>query len=358
EQIEAMLAANDPAPEPEKPAQPESESTGGMLTQEQIEAMLAANDPAPEPEKPAEPEPEPTGGKLTQEQIEAMLAANNPAPEPEKPAEPEPEPTGGKLTQEQIEAMLAANDPAPEPEKPAEPEAEESAEPEENIASEVSESEMAAAETAAAAEKTPAVLEGATAAMNIESIVPAENTKKEKKPFDLKRFISKAIPIAAATAACAAGFLAALLLNTDLIRSDSENFAIKSANLYNTFLPVNTELCVYRAYVRKGVLTDECMLYTLSEYRGEKTEKICRFSVDHDAPDNFNLYYILDEGDPGYIAMKNSSDPEDRIKASLLRNYSEQTKAADTEIRSGDEKWEKIDCSKINAHITSDQKTS
>ena len=164
------------------------------------------------------------------------------------------------------------------------------------------------------------------------------------------------LPVAGAVIACAAGFAASLIMNTDLIKSDNEEFAIKAANAFNSSLPINSELCVYRAYVRKSTSLDECILYTMNEYGGQLQTKICRVVVEHDKPDILNLYYVIDPESDSYLAMKNSADPKLRIEASLLKNYSDQIEASDVEIHtSKTSEWEQVDCSKINAHITSEQ---
>ena len=99
DEIEKLLAANAPKPEPTEPA-----PSGGKMSQDEIEKLLAANAPKPEPAEPA-PEPAPSGGKLSQDEIEKLLAANAPKPEPAEPA-PEPAPSGGKMSQEDIEKLL------------------------------------------------------------------------------------------------------------------------------------------------------------------------------------------------------------------------------------------------------------
>ena len=162
-------------------------------------------------------------------------------------------------------------------------------------------------------------------------------------------------PFIGVIAAFAAGFTACLFINTDIIKSDGEKLAIKSANAYNSSLPLNSELCIYNAYVRNSTASDECMLYTFTEYMGTRTTKICRVVIEKDDPDTINLYYIIDPESPTYLAMKTSDDPSERIRASILRNYSDLTEAADKDIRSGSEEWTRIDCSKINANITSEQ---
>ena len=54
--------------------------------------------------------------------------------------------------------------------------------------------------------------------------------------------------------------------------------------------------------------------------------------------------------------MKESSDPEIRIQASVLKNYSDQIEAAHREISIGTPSWVSVDISEINSNITSIQK--
>ena len=403
EQIEAMLAGAsgaeeqpEPVPEPEPVAETPA-PTGGKLTQEQIEAMLAgANQPEPEPEpEPAKEEPVPSGGTLTQEQIEAMLAgANQPEPEPEpEPAKEEPAPSGGTLMQEQIEAMLAGANQS-EPEKTSEgattlsqaeiekmlrmesadeepTESEESEEVSESTkpkaTSKISQDQIAAlldddaGDAPAAAIKT-APEEAGTQTVGsdtepepeteAEAAQPAEtqsDTESKEKPAKKPlKLLSMLIPVAAVVVACALGFFASMFINGSVLHSESEKFAIKAANAYNSSLPLNSDLCVYKAYVRSNAASDECMLYTLTEYMGVTTSKICRVVVERDNPDIINLYYVIPPDSDVYNTMRQSDDPQTRIQASMLKNYSDLIEAADADIHAGSEEWERIDCSAVS----------
>ncbi|MBR5089137.1 MAG: hypothetical protein IK093_06900, partial [Ruminiclostridium sp.] len=371
-----MLAgANTPEPEPE-PAKDES-SGGGMLTQEQIEAMLAgANTPEPEPE-PAKAESS-GGGMLTQEQIEAMLAGESqPEPEP-KPAKTESS-GSGMLTQEQIEALISGESEPTETEDLSKQMSQEEiqklfggddltnepkvkAKPVEKQSVPDNKAAIAALLDEDEAETEPEpVAEPPEAEDEKEPEKPVSDEKTEEnkdeapKKNKLGKIIGAVIPFVAVAAAGAAGFAACLLLNTDMIRSSNENFAIKAANAYNSSLPINSDLCIYKAYVRNNAASDECMLYSISEHYGVKTIRICRVVVEHNDPDVINLYYVIDTDNESYKAMKDSPDSQTRIQASMLKNYSDQIIAADLDIHAGSEEWERVDCTKINAHIDSEQ---
>ena len=395
EQIEAMLAGAaqpEPEPEPEPVKAEEPAPTGGKLSQEQIEAMLAGADTAePEPEL-AKEESASSGGTLSQEQIEAMLAGADTAEPESEPAKEESE--NAALSQAEIEKMLSMEqDAEPEPvqeknETPALSQAdiekmlslEEDAEPadepttaetapeeknqqlsQDQIAAMLGEDAVVATtptENAETADKTEPESE---AAEGTEQPAESEDNAAEKeakaaqsaeRKQKIKQVLAMVLPVAAVIAAGVVGFGASLIMNTDFLKSENEQFAIKSANAYNSSLPVNTNLCVYKAYVRKGAAADECMLYTLTETAGNTEEKICRVVVDHNSPDIIDLYYIIDPESPAYLALKSSSDPQTRIQASILKSYSDQIIASDNSIREGDTSWEKIDCSKINGNIT------
>lgn len=184
---------------------------------------------------------------------------------------------------------------------------------------------------------------------NISEAKPSEKKKKKKGvPSALITFLAVIV-------AAALGFCAAMVMFTDAVKTNEENFAIRAANALNSKLNVNQQLCVYKAYVRLGSGSDECVLYAVVDYDDKVTASIYRVVVESDAPDVINIYYSLDEEDPSYIAMKNSSDPETRIQASVLKNYSDSIDAACREIRIGSPSWTKIDISKINSSITSEQ---
>lgn len=255
----------------------------------------------------------------------------------------------GKLTQEEIERLLNMSDDTPdeadipdeEPaaegvsfEIPADAIAEEDDDEDEEIASFLEASIMgdkAAEEEEASAQAAPA---------------PAP---KKNSPLPI------IFTILAVLVAGALGFCVALLCFTDFIKSGSEEFAIKAANAVNSQLEVNTELFIYKAYVKTGASSTECMLYGMESFDGENIIDIYRVVVKNDEPNKINVYHTLDENNPDYIAMKNSDDPEVRIQASMLKNYSDTIVLADKEISIGSPNWEKIDCTLINGNINSEQ---
>ena len=109
--IDAILRANAPRPEPEEAAAAPQTS----LSNDDIEALLAANAPKEEEETPleiaTEVEPAPPSA---QDDIDAILRANAPRPEPEAAA------PQTSLSNDDIEALLAANAPKEEEETPLE----------------------------------------------------------------------------------------------------------------------------------------------------------------------------------------------------------------------------------------------
>ena len=108
--------------------------------------------------------------------------------------------------------------------------------------------------------------------------------------------------------------------------------------------------------MRKGSAVDECILYAITEYDGNVTDSKYRVTVDKSDSNTINIYYELDETSPEYIAMRDSMDPEVRIQASVLKNYSDQIEAAHREILIGTPSWISVDISEINSNITSIQR--
>ena len=94
------------APAPAEPA-----PSGQKMSQEEIEAMMAGMNAAPE--EPAPAAPAPSGQKMSQEEIEAMMAGMNAAPQA-APAPAAPAPSGQKMSQEEIEAMMAGMNAEPQ----------------------------------------------------------------------------------------------------------------------------------------------------------------------------------------------------------------------------------------------------
>lgn len=178
---------------------------------------------------------------------------------------------------------------------------------------------------------------------------------KQKKP-DTKGGLSMAVTVAAAAVALALGFCVAMFIFMDAPQTKEEAFAVRSANALNSMLEVNEELFVYDAYVRLGSACDECMLYAITEFNDTVTPSKYRITVNKTDPNTINIYYVLDETSPEYLAMRDSSDPELRVQASILKNYSDEIEAAHREISIGTPSWVSVDISEINSNITTVQR--
>ena len=281
------------------------------------------------------------------------------------PASASPSSGGGKLTQEQIEALLNSAPPAGE------------------ITDEFIEEVMNNTELKSA-EKNDGGSSGLSGAKAVhmdndetdrivskfEEELKAEkhgeedgiiivNTSPDGIPEEIvgkkRKNLGFIITVAAAVVAFALGFCVCFLFFSDFVKSGSEEFAIKAANALNSQFPVNNELYVYKAYVKDGAAATECILYGAVDYNGEIDIDIYRVVVRDEEPNKISVYYTVDENDESYIAMKNSTDSEVKVQASILKNYSDTIKAADKEIRIGVPEWEEIDCTKINRNITSSQ---
>ncbi len=185
--------------------------------------------------------------------------------------------------------------------------------------------------------------------------VKKEKPVKQKNPSD-KPALSMVVTIAAAVVSLALGFCVAMFIFMDAPQTKEEAFAVRSANALNSILGVNERLFVYDAYVRTGAALDECMLYAITEYDGEVTASKYRITVNKTDANTINIYYVLDETSPEYLAMRDSQDPEVRIQASVLKNYSDQIEDAHREISIGTPSWISVDVSEINSNITSIQR--
>lgn len=217
------------------------------------------------------------------------------------------------------------------------------------------------AEAAASASKAdaPAVKEeekpAAQAAPTKKQKVKKEKPAKQKMPSD-KPALPMLVTIAAAVVSLALGFCVAMLIFMDAPRTKEEAFAVRSTNALNSMLSVNERLFVYDAYVRMGTAVDECLIYAITEYDDNVTAAKYRVTVNKTDSNTINIYYELDETNPEYLAMRDSMDPEVRIQASVLKNYSDQIQDAHREISIGTPSWIKVDISEINSNITSVQR--
>lgn len=192
---------------------------------------------------------------------------------------------------------------------------------------------------------------------------PANKKKKEKKPKEKKPKgpkEKKPLPAFAVTLLCvvvaaALGFCSALFFFGDLFPTEQEEFAVTAANAVNSKLNVNEKLCVYKAYVKQTGTVEECILYAIIDYNDTVSVTRYRVVFDQNTPSVINIYYPVDETSRAYLDMKNSDDPQTRIQASVLKNYSDTIEAAHREILMGSPAWVEVDISKINGKITSQQ---
>lgn len=295
------------------------------------------------PDEGSKPAPAPSssssgGGKLTQEQIEALLNSAPPA---------------GEITDEFIEEVM--NNTELESAK-KEKEAQDSLAGAKAVPMDNDETDRIVSmfEAELNSEKN-----GGRASAGDDGIIIV-NTSPDGIPEEIvgkkHKNLGFIITVAAAVVAFALGFCVCFLFFSDFIKSGSEEFAIKAANALNSQFPVNNDLYIYKAYVKDGTASTECILYGAVDYNGETKMDIYRVVVRDEDPNKISVYYTVDENDESYIAMKNSSDSEVKVQASILKNYSDTIMAADKEIRIGVPEWEKIDCTKINRNITSSQK--
>lgn len=265
--------------------------------------------------------------------------------------------TGGKLSQQQIEALLN-DDGMEDPE--AEPETETQSEPD---------TQDAPQKPAEADPDDPdyddtdeiASILGAGIQQSIaepEEPVTEKEPEPEAEPKPKKNILGPIITIAAVLVALALGFCVAMLMFSDIIKTGNEQFAIRAANALNSTLPVNSELYICKSYVKNSSSGNECMLYFAKAYGSDVETGMCRVSVTHDKPNTVNIYYTVDESSAEYLAMKGSDDPEVRLQASFIKNYSDTVYAADKAIQIASPQWEKIDCTRINRNINSEQDDS
>lgn len=209
----------------------------------------------------------------------------------------------------------------------------------------------------------PAEAESAAEEEEAPASPPAAKKKKEKKPKEKKPKEpkeKKPLPAFVVTLLCvvvaaALGFCSALFFFGDLFPTAQEEFAVTAANAVNSKLNVNEKLCVYKAYVKQTGTVEECLLYAIIDYNDTVSVTRYRVVFDQNTPSVINIYYPVDETSRAYLDMKNSDDPQTRIQASVLKNYSDTIEAAHREILIGSPVWVEVDNSKINGKITSQQ---
>lgn len=178
---------------------------------------------------------------------------------------------------------------------------------------------------------------------------------KLPKPEREKGSVSFLITVITAVVAAALGFFVSLFVFGDVFQTEEEKFAIMAANSVNSTLNVNEQLFVYKAYVNFGAASNECILYAVKDYKEKISATKYRVVVNKENSAVINIYYQIDETSEEYLEMKNSDDPEVRIQASILKNYSDSIDAAHREIMIESPNWHKVDISEINSNINSQQ---
>ncbi len=181
--------------------------------------------------------------------------------------------------------------------------------------------------------------------------------KKEKKPLD-KAQIAKILIALSVVVALVLGFLICLVFFTDVLKTQEQEFAIKAAVSVASKFDPKTEMYVYKAFVRRGSASEECMLYAITmDAEKEKTD-MYHVVIYNDSPNTINVYYTIDTESREYLSLHNSDDPEERVYASTLKSYSDAIAAADKEIQIGTPSWVKIDCTMINKALRKPEETA
>lgn len=295
----------------------------------------------------------------TENEFNALLsAANKKLSEESTPAADEPVfNEGGAISQSQIDALLGGNivdlsgeTPAPQQSAVIKTQAKSPAKQKPAPIPEAAKSEQAQAPVVKSENGDEKTAEPPAEEKKVQKKPKKMKVKKERKPIS-----TGAITFLAAIVAAALGFCVSLLLFGNVITSSDEAFAIKAANAVNSTLSVNERLCVYKAYVKSGAAMDECILYTVTDHKDVVKAAKYRITISHDNKNVTNVYYTLDENSPEYIAMKESSDPEVRVQASVLKSYSDSIENAHREISIGAPGWNEVDISAINSRINSSQ---
>ena len=270
--------------------------------------------------------------------------------------------SSGVLSQEEIERLLMEDDEPqsggeaqPEPEKREEAEQQENRTDNNEPVKELDDIAYSPFEESDDTEKIASMLTAGFADSEEEPKKEAAAPKKKEKKPPNKALIHIIATVGAVIVALALGFCISMLMFSDFIKTGGESFAIKAANAVNSQLEINSEFYVYKAYYKAGAASEECLLYGVVSYGGETKTDMYRVVINHDKPNIINVYYTLDENNESYIAMKNSEDEKVRIQASVLKNYSDTIMQADKEIQINSPAWEKIDCTKVNRGINSQQ---
>ncbi|MBQ8411450.1 MAG: hypothetical protein IJX15_06975 [Ruminiclostridium sp.] len=286
------------------------------------------------------------------EQFNSLLnAANKKLSEDNGEPAPEGEKSNSTISQSQIDALLGGNivdlSGSGKPKKTVKKESEKP------LVSKIAEEKPLEKEKAE--EKSPEAAETAVkeAAEETETFeaAPAVSAPAAKKKKSGN--ISAIVTVAAVVVALALGFCISLLMFGNVIKTPEESFAIKAANAVNSKLSVNENLCVYKAYVKLGAASDECIIYAITDYKDTVSASKYRVVINKEDENIINIYYTVDENSAEYLAMKNSEDPEVRIQASVLKNYSDSIEDAHREISIGTPSWKSVDISTINSNITS-----
>ena len=147
-----------------------------------------------------------------------------------------------------------------------------------------------------------------------------------------------------------AGFFLHALLFGEKQQGGDYAFAEKAATGLQSSFENGESLYIFDAYVKNTAAGTECVIYGGIKYgTGDMENQWLRFMVENTNPDLMNVYYELNE--EYYYQLKNSGEAENAIIASVLKNYDNTLKEHIEEIKSGDQRWTRVDENALNEKL-------
>lgn len=167
---------------------------------------------------------------------------------------------------------------------------------------------------------------------------------KEKNPHILLKKILK-YALVVVLSACI-GFAACLAVFELQRFLPSQQTAQRSADAVRAMFDDKAEMLVYEVYTREKATENETILYVAVKENDVLSGYYYRVVISSDSEKKLNIYERFNE--KRYNELKNSADPKDKIRASVMKNYGDEFEKALKGILDGTGGWTQASASFIN----------
>lgn len=132
--------------------------------------------------------------------------------------------------------------------------------------------------------------------------------------------------------------------------TDAQKAANRAASAVDALSGDDVTTVVYDAYTKVLSANTETIIYVAAVNKDTTAEYLCyRVVIEKGAESPVKIYERFDE--KRYETLKNSENAQDRVAASVMKNYGEIFEKSITEIKDGSENWVRNDVVFINEEL-------